>query len=317
MKPRLLVLLFLLGSSPLLAWNATGHQAVAGIAWDNMTPAARTKALAILAAAPADACMQELMPADERPLAERQREFFMKVATWPDLVRPKDDNDPRPCTRFHHPSWHFINFFFEGVSGESIKNRADLPLAEVNIIERLGLLDPLVKCDEECPIGPADRAVDLAWILHLTGDIHQPLHTAARITSEPGEEKGDQGGNLFKIGTGDRPPSLHGLWDGIVNRGIPRLPEETAEITYLDRVVEKIGHDEPKPALAARLLPENFAAWAVEGFTTTKHVAYPPTLHRGVDPGAAYRATAFHASEQAIALAGYRLADLLNRILGE
>ena len=46
-----LVLLSCLPQS-LLAWNSTGHELVAGIAWDNMSPDAQQKAIALLKSAP-------------------------------------------------------------------------------------------------------------------------------------------------------------------------------------------------------------------------------------------------------------------------
>src|SRR5918995_524670 len=44
------------------AWNATGHQLVARIAWNAMTPAVRQRVIALLEAAPGDACLRELLP---------------------------------------------------------------------------------------------------------------------------------------------------------------------------------------------------------------------------------------------------------------
>src|SRR5437016_3530847 len=48
---RFLSLLVILVAQPVLAWNATGHEAIAAIAWDNMQPATRTKVAALLGAA--------------------------------------------------------------------------------------------------------------------------------------------------------------------------------------------------------------------------------------------------------------------------
>ncbi|HXH90325.1 MAG TPA: hypothetical protein VNN25_02005, partial [Thermoanaerobaculia bacterium] len=67
-----LVLLSCLPQS-LLAWNGTGHELVAGIAWDNMSLDARNKAIALLESAPSNACLLDLFPNDSRPLAVRQR----------------------------------------------------------------------------------------------------------------------------------------------------------------------------------------------------------------------------------------------------
>jgi len=316
MRARLFVAVFLIASAA-QAWNFTGHQIVAGIAWDNMSETARAKAIAVLQAAPDDACLRDLMPADDRPLAERQREFFMRAATWPDLVRPAKD-DTRACTRYHHPNWHFINYFWQGVSGTTgataPKERTDIEVPEVNAVERLALFRPYVTCDQAaCGTTPAERATTLPWILHLVGDLHQPLHTSARTTTNADELKGDQGGNLFKTGTGERPPSLHGFWDGILDRTITRHADEPT-IVYLDRVIGVITHDRPRASLAGNLHSGDAQEWSREGLTTTMSIIYPQSLERGVQPSETYRKMAFETSETAVALAGYRLADMLNRM---
>lgn len=315
MRNRLLVAAFLLAPSA-FAWNFTGHQVVAGIAWDNMTEKARAKSIAILEAAPADACLRDLFPTDDRPLAERQREFFMRAATWPDLVRPAKD-DTRPCTRFHHPNWHFINYFWQGTSGATGGNapqdRPDVETPEVNAVERLAFFRPFVTCDQAaCGTSAADRAVTLPWILHLVGDLHQPLHTSARTTSQPDELQGDQGGNLFKTGTGERPPSLHGFWDGIIDRSIQRGADEP-NMAYLNRVIGLVVADRPRQSLASRLNADA-KSYSLEGLTTTKALIYPSTLERGVQPPESYRKMAFETSETELALAGYRLAEMLNQM---
>ena len=310
----LLVLLFLPQS--LFAWNATGHEAVAGIAWDNMTPRARQKAIALLNAAPADACLRDLFPSDSRPLNQRQREFFMRASTWADIVRP-DKDAPRPCDRFHRRDWHFINFFWEGTSGTTgataPRDRTDIPVPEMNVVDRLTYFPSYVRCsDGGCGTTAAQRATTLAWILHLAGDIHQPLHTSARVTAAA--PKGDQGGNLFKLGTGERPPTLHGYWDGIIDNSIVKNDGES-DINYVNRVIRTITSENPRATLVSRLRPNEFELWAREGFETTKRVVYPATLQELQTPPDDYRIAAFNTAKPAIALAGYRLADLLNRTL--
>lgn len=313
--------LFLVATQSVVAWNGTGHQVVAGIAWDNMTSAARQNAIALLQAAPLDACLRDLFPNDPRPLPVRQREFFMRASTWPDVVRPSEE-DTRACIRFHRRNWHFINFFWEGVSGATgetaPQDREDIETPELNAVERLKLLRPLVACSTPACGTPQDlRATTLAWMLHLVGDIHQPLHTSARVTTRPGETQGDQGGNLFKLGPHNDSPSLHSYWDGIVDRSVPRLDhEQTDNIAYLDRVIGMLTQRHPRAGLLARLLPGNVDAWALEGFSSTKAVVYPLTLRRRELPTDSYRQTAFTTAEEAIALAGYRLADLLNEMIG-
>ena len=320
--PVLTLIVALVFPQSVLAWNATGHQVVAGIAWDNMTPMARQNAIALLQAAPQDACLLELFPNDSRPVAERQREFFMRASTWPDIVRPSEE-DTRACTRFHNRDWHFINYFWEGISGATGANapeeREDIETPEINAVERLKLFRPLVACGTPaCGTSREERATTLAWILHLVGDIHQPLHTSARVTSRPREREGDQGGNLFKLGPNNDSLSLHSYWDGIVDRAERRLPEEEGNNhAYLNRIIRMITQDHPRnPAMVNRLRSGDFEAWSLEGFETTKSVIYPSSLERAQMPSNAYRGIAFTRSKEAIALGGYRLADLLNKMLG-
>jgi hypothetical protein len=303
------------------AWNATGHQLVAGIAWDNMTPTARNKAIALLQAAPQDACLRDLFPDDSRPLAERQREFFMLASTWSDIVRPRDDDDSRPCTRFHRGNWHFINYFWEGVSGttgnSAPQDREDIETPEINAVERLKYFRPYVVCSlPACGTMQEERATTLAWVLHLVGDIHQPLHTSGRVTTRPLEQEGDRGGNLFKLGTSSSSLSLHSYWDGIINRSIARQQSER-DINYLNRVGGTITQEHPRsPAIISRLRSGDFMAWSLEGFATTKSTVYPQSLLRGQMPDDNYRRRAFTTSKESIALAGYRLADMLNQMFG-
>ena len=310
----MILVISVFSSQSTLAWNATGHQLVSSIAWDNMTPTARQNVVALLLEGPDDACLKELFPKDSRPLDARQREFFIKAATWPDIVRPRKmkngRKDPRPCIKFHQRDWHFVDHFWKGISGSITKPPTDLstpPIAEVNAAERLKLFSTIVV--SEMPA--SERAIDLAWILHLVGDIHQPLHTSGRVTSAPGEAAGDQGGNLFRLA--DDVP-LHSYWDGIVDRSIRQKAHETPG-QYLDRVAAKFENDFPRSTFT-KLESGQFDKWTLESLETAKTLAYPSTLKRNQNPANSYRVAVFDVSEESIADAGYRLADLLNKLFG-
>ncbi|MGC4002630.1 MAG: S1/P1 nuclease [Pirellulales bacterium] len=69
---------------------------------------------------------------------------------------------------------------------------------------RKTLLDPKTS--------PADRALALAWLIHLTGDLHQPLHSTSLYSKEL-YPTGDQGGNLVYL---MQRTNLHALWDGFL-----------------------------------------------------------------------------------------------------
>jgi len=51
-------------------------------------------------------------------------------------------------------------------------------------------------------------------LIHYTGDVHQPLHAAARVNDE--FPKGDRGGNDLTIKPKDGTANLHAVWDSIM-----------------------------------------------------------------------------------------------------
>jgi S1/P1 Nuclease len=55
----------------------------------------------------------------------------------------------------------------------------------------------------DASLSPWDRGQALRWILHLIGDIHQPLHTEAE----------DRGGNEIHVTFHGRQTNLHSVWD--------------------------------------------------------------------------------------------------------
>lgn len=293
-----------------LAWNSTGHELVASIAWDNLSEPARGKIVSLLLQAPKGACLRELFTTNGPDEDARKREFFILAATWPDIVRPKK-NDTRPCTSFHRREWHFVDHFWSGFSGDTTNPPTNLsvpPIADINAVERLNNFRAFVVSNNS----PADRAIDLAWILHLVGDIHQPLHTSGRVTTT--EKDGDGGGNAFKLEPGQDPLSLHSYWDGIVDRVQPRKSSETFPV-YIKRLSGKFESDFPKSHFS-QLQPGKFDKWAGESLERAKNNAYPKSLHRKQMPSATYRAATFTIAEESIAEAGYRLANLLETLFG-
>ncbi len=311
---RFSLLLFILIAPVAFAWNATGHETVAAIAWDNMTPKAQERAIALLMQSQQGDCLRELLQGGNHPTQEQKREFFIKAATWPDIIRPHKNretnkvDDTRTCIQFHQPDWHFLDHFWTGVSGatgqDAPKDDPAVPIKTPNAVSQMKALEPVVECKTNCQLH--DQAMDLAWIEHLTGDIHQPLHNAGRVTNEPKEKTGDQGGNLFLLCCGN----LHSFWDDMIDRSIPRRLNE-GEFAYIDRVKKQIESDHPRNTVTD-LKPGQFDAWSKEGLETAKKIGYPASLKRNENPSDLYRQTVFDTGELALAKGGYRLAELFN-----
>jgi hypothetical protein len=293
----------LLAPRPARAWDDVGHMTVARIAWENMTPRARAAAVAILRGAPSSTGIPQLVNDPMWAGSDPDRSLFVRTATWADIIRGRE----AVGHQFHQPSWHYVNFFWEqptpGGPGRDL-NRPRLGLA----------IDSLQAFSNELAgtTDPTRKAVLLAWILHLTGDVHQPLHASARVSAASPE--GDKGGNDFKL---DGNHNLHSFWDGAITRVDAQWkPGERTYPDLIDGIAAGIMRRQPRSAFASRIEPGQVESWAHESFVTAKTRLYPASLHQGqpVPPG--YVAMAKQIAEPAVALAGYRLADLLNRALG-
>jgi S1/P1 Nuclease len=308
LRSRLMLLaaagpLFLVAPSYAFLWDDTGHEVVARIAWDNLTPATRRKVIALLRRAPSDAGMASLRPVSGSRTV-RNRVWFERAATWPDLAK-----SPQPTARhaYSRPPWHYRDTFWElGPDGRP-QDRPDLRPDAENAVERLGVFERAV-ADTSRPA--SDRAVDLAWILHLVGDVHQPLHCEARMTDQ--EPQGDRGGNQFAL-DGDN-GNLHRYWDGLLTTPYPRDSGET-EDGYIGRIAAAIERAHPRAELAGQLGDHDYDAWCRSGAEIAERDVYDH-LRRGEAPPHAYHEGALEIARQRIALAGYRLAAVLNDLFG-
>ncbi|HEX8455437.1 MAG TPA: S1/P1 nuclease [Longimicrobium sp.] len=297
----------LLSATPARAWDEVGHKVVARIAWDHMTPRAREQAVALLMAAPEDAGIRALMPGDDRPLADRQRDLFVNTSVWADLIRTRT----HPGSRYAHSDWHYVNFFWEQrTPGGRIIDRPDVPRAG-ELLNRMAVYGTSLG---NASLPQAERAVDLAWTLHLVGDGHQPMHNSARIT--PQDTAGDRGANSFTLAGLYPFNNLHAFWDSLVGFSVPWSVADRTEEDYVGSVARRIAADYPQRTLAGKLRPGAFEEWSREGMRIAQRVGYPVWLVRGERAPMRYRFVAWDAAEPRVAIAGYRLADLLNRTLG-
>ena len=299
-----------------LAWHDKGHEVIAAIAWNEMTPAARAAASALLLeSAPADAGLGIFREGTAgRPgggtagsAEERARTAFRRAACWADDVR----TGPRRA-KYHQPFWHFTDFFWEQTTPDAPRRqRPDLP-RHGELVTRLPALERSLREPASPPVSPS-KSTDLAWFLHLMGDIAQPLHASGRITAA--DATGDQGGNLFLLsppaspgpGNARRPLNLHFFWDHVIER-------EYGEDADPEAIAQEIVARHPRPADTGALALGQYERWARRSQRLSQLVAYPPTLVRGTEPPAEYRARVKHTSERVMALAGYRLGATLNDV---
>lgn len=307
MKLRSVLLLLALAapawSTPAHAWDALGHRVIARIAWDHMTPAARAEAIRLLRAAPAWSGIADIAPT-EGSEEERMREWFVRTAVWADQLRARERQAGLPATS----EWHYVNRFWEQRPDGTIVDRPDVPHLGQLLVQLTRIGGELG--DRSRP--DSARAVDLAWALHLVGDGNQPMHNSSRIN--PQDPEGDRGGNDFEL-EGLYPfNNLHAYWDGLVGPAFPWRAGDRTQADYIGGIAAELARRHPLSRMRPQVRPGAFAAWSLEGVRVAQNTAYDTP--RGQRPGRAYRRLAWSAAEPRVVLAGYRLADLLNRTLG-
>ncbi|HEX4953183.1 MAG TPA: S1/P1 nuclease [Thermoanaerobaculia bacterium] len=287
--------------SPAQAWDDFGHRIIARIAWERLSDEARERAIALLAQAPEEAHVTAAAaPVRWFP----NRELFVAASVWAD--------DIKAGSPYNQPTWHFVNLSWETLANGKTRDRADRVLPREHLLERLAVLSDLL-ADPARP--ESERALDLAWLIHLVGDVHQPLHVSNRLTAS--EPEGDRGGNLFPLHTPPdalQPMPLHAWWDRLLSFRFPRRQGET-ERERVERAADGITRRHSFPELRSRLAAGDFWGWGKESLALAQTVVYAPPLERGWAPPEAYFDRSWRAIEPAIALAGYRLAELLERRL--
>ncbi|MEW6282532.1 MAG: S1/P1 nuclease, partial [Candidatus Eremiobacterota bacterium] len=210
------------------------------------------------------------------------------ASVWPDRIRERGD-------RLSHATWHYVNLPY------AVGVEPPRPTSQENVVwaiehNRRILFDP-GRSDRE-------RAVALSWVLHLVGDVHQPLHACSRYA--PDYPQGDRGGNDFLIRTGSTSIRLHSYWDAAAAMLLDRPPPGR-----LRGMAGELRASHPRASLPA-LADRRPSEWAAESRRLAETAAYEGVeFDRTVTQE--YAARARKVARERLVIAGYRLADLLNR----
>ena len=172
---RLGVLLLLAGAgwlapTPAQAWSAFGHRLIALLAQEQLSESTRTQVDALLALEPG---------AD-----------MGTIAAWPDEIRQLPGYEQTG-------PFHYVNIKDAGchyVATRDCPDGACIVAALPHYLQILG--------DRTQP--ETVRLDALKFVVHLVGDVHQPLHAGNRD---------DRGGNQFQINLNGEPTNLHAVWD--------------------------------------------------------------------------------------------------------
>lgn len=251
----------LLAAGQAVAFGPDGHRIVAGLAQRQLQPGTLAEVNRLLGAA-----------ADQG---------LAGIANWADEIRGEE--------AWRHTSrWHFVNFPRGECSYRTGRDCEDGRCIVAALAEQARRLGNRRLPDHQ-------RLEALRFVVHLVGDIHQPLHAGW------GD---DRGGNLFQIYIG-RGSNLHALWDsGIL---------ASAHLDWQAQV-ERLAARRPPTGLSLAWSPRAPAHWAEESCALIGSAGiYPPR------PGqlpAGYVGRQYPRLEQQLVLAGARLAALLDAALG-
>ncbi len=289
----LFVIVIVFPSDWLFAWGDEGHKIVGVIAYSRLTPMVKRKVDALLAADNDD-----LTAAD-----------FVSRTTWADKYRESD----RQTMKIRYEAtrkWHFADIDIKtGDIDTACEHHPKLPRGTVASAGPANncVIDKIEQFIGELRnpfIAKAEKILALKFLLHLIGDLHQPLHAA---------DNNDRGGNDVALLFAEDIPStnLHLYWDNYI--------------------VERLGSD---PRLIGAALNRKISTgtvdawskgtpitWTKESFRRAKTVVYnfaglqefvDDRGAKGVRLDGAYENSALVAARQQLSKAGIRLAAVLN-----
>jgi hypothetical protein len=272
----LVCLVVLAAGTHLSAWGTQGHRLVALLATNHLTATAKRNVTWLLAP-----------------------ETLGDVASWADEVQGGINQTAL---------WHYVNIPPDAKSYDRDRDCPRQPGVAAGsrndawrdcVVDRIGYHEERLA---DTRLDRADRAIALKFLVHFVGDIHQPLHASAI----------ERGGNgiLVRVFGSDTcgtdparqtPCNLHSAWDSqmIAHRAL----NDAAFLKLLEtRLVNERLLNKPVG------MPND---WAMESLTLSNALMLPQ--HGNVDE--AYYAKNTGVIEERLALAGARLAQVINRAL--
>lgn len=294
---------------PCWAWFDAGHMIVAYIAYQKLDPQIQKRVDVLMKLNPMYKTWTKGVASKRKGVVA-----FVNAATWPDCIKdaqrcpgfqnvggdippgnPTDGQNIGYKDKLMHKYWHYVD---HPISAGAPGLDPPAPNAETQI----QLFAEAIGSNKSDNI----KSYDIVWLEHIIGDIHQPLHAAARYTQN--HPKGDAGGNFVTFCKKPCRDELHAFWDG--------LPGDRPSF---DEVAQK-GQEllgRPKPHGADSL---EVTAWTLASFDLAKTAVYVSPIGSDNDPNdpisprpdAPYQQNAMSIANSQVLLGGYRLAAILN-----
>jgi hypothetical protein len=280
------------------------------MAYDQMNPKAR-QAVSELA--------REMTNPDGQPYDS------ITIACWMDDLR----RDSAMPDRGRFLSWHYIDIGLQaGDPAPSFEPGDDTDM-HGNVVQALKRAMVVLRGGGDPYV--TSKAMACAMVMHLVGDIHQPLHCATKYFYSYGKERSDAGGNKeFVVNgpPGDSKFNLHAFWDSAwratfdTTNGLVVLDEAFARDAVHDprqlRAMADALEKMPQPAGAD--LGANFDQWARESNGIARDFVYRELTATDSKKycrlSSEYVAKGNEIARERLVLAARRLAALMNATLG-
>jgi hypothetical protein len=276
--PKIIIFLFaLLLPLTTLAWDNTGHKIIAHIAYQQLNPNAKTQVDALLKVS------GPLFP----PASSIET-----AATWADRIKLKGIKT--------YSQWHYIALPFsaDGTSTPAFVQKE-------NVLWAIKKSDSVLTNPKATLV---EKALFLRFLLHFVGDIHQPLHCINYYSKD--FPNGDLGGNRFKIYYDHHLINLHVFWDHSLE--LFRDYSEKDKIAHFSKIITQRYS---KANLQTKVNNLNLNAWVTDCHNLAINNIY--TLRRGASASAEYIFQNRELAMHQLALAGYRLGAVLNKMYSD
>ena len=242
-------------STDSLAWSADGHTSIGILAISQLQAESRRELESLIG-----------------PLDDHAME---KACNWPDEIRETEEWDW--SARFHYiniPRGDFVYLESRDCPDQQCATQA---------IKRYAA----ELADREAP--REQRMQAFAWLCHLVGDLHQPLHAGF---------EDDRGGNNFDIIFKGEQMNLHGFWD------FELINQHAGSWQNLVRLLST----SPVTEATSNWSPEMVNDWTNESHKLAKHTVYPAT--KNIDE--IYLQKSWERAQKQISSAATRLALIIN-----
>ncbi len=296
------------------AWSAPGHMISASLAYDQLNETERAKLDTILLDHTKYETWKKTYPDAGLPELPLGKFIAMLASLYPDDIRNHDNPET-------FPEWHYIDYPL--IPPDFPMKPAPTPGDDVltGIAKSAKAVRGLTKTYDT-----RTRAKMLSYLLHLVGDIHQPMHCETLFDDKFLPPEGDRGGNNAWVkAPGGHAIKLHAFWDQLFGPGGQLFrPVPLTMILASEHRAKELAQKLPRTALPELATHPTPVSWSLESRALAindgwrKHtLAYGLTESTAGTLPADYEEKARGIANRQIALAGHRLADTLHDVLKE